>query len=93
MTTLAEKIAIMQAYTDGKAVQYYNISKNVWKDAVSPTWDWFTYEYRVKPAKPNQVTSYCFITPDGNLFWNNQKDNQTIYKRFPAGDITGVVSE
>jgi hypothetical protein len=51
MKSLAERVAIMQAYLEGKPVQYYT-GKN-WTDCTSdPAFSWHTSDYRVKPTEP-----------------------------------------
>ena len=52
MMTLKEKIAVMQAFEDGKLVQATpNDSFSEWHDSQFPAWDWFRYDYRVKPKR------------------------------------------
>lgn len=56
MTTI-EKIAVMQAYVDGKQVQV-RITKEEWADmsrVSEPTWNWSNNEYRIKP-EPKEPT-------------------------------------
>lgn len=57
--TTAEKIAVMQAYLDGKQIQFNN--NNEWKDwtiPLEPTWNWVDYDFRIKPEeKPKRMTS------------------------------------
>lgn len=48
-----EKIAVMQAFVDGKEVQRY--SNGTWctlEQGHSPTWAWDRIEYRIKPKEP-----------------------------------------
>lgn len=52
MTTLQEKIAVMQAFADGKTVEgRYANGSNEWGESINPVWDWSLYEYRVKPRE------------------------------------------
>lgn len=46
-----EAIAVMQAWVDGKAIQYRSVTTNFeWNDVVgNPIWSWTNTEYRVKP--------------------------------------------
>ena len=45
-----EKIAIMQAFVDGKKIEYYSKIDNDWITVSSePDWDWFHYKFRIKP--------------------------------------------
>lgn len=48
-TTIEEKIAIMQAFADGKEIEVSLKGENNWKPASVPVWDWFTDDYRIKP--------------------------------------------
>lgn len=44
-----EAIRIMQAYVDGKEVECkYTYG---WVRIDQPTWDWFKFQYRIKPTK------------------------------------------
>ena len=46
-------IDVMQAYVDGKEVQFKRIdSRKAWEDFKpwsTPIWDWYCFDYRVKP--------------------------------------------
>ena len=52
-----QAIAVMQAWMDGKPIQYntYSTGKN-WIDlpAEAPVWNWQNYTYRIKP-EPTKV--------------------------------------
>lgn len=55
-TTTAEKIAIMQAYLDGKTIETLAIGSDTWygmtpitEDVGEPLWDWKQFKYRIKP--------------------------------------------
>lgn len=50
-----QAIEVMQAWYDGKPVQYRNNTKNAWYDLTSEApvaWDWSIFSYRVKSAPP-----------------------------------------
>lgn len=49
MKTTKEKIAIMQAFEDGKKIELYSKTDNVWYSATSPDWNWAICDYRIKP--------------------------------------------
>jgi hypothetical protein len=42
-----EMIAVMQAFDDGKVIQFKG-DLGTWQDC-NPSWNWSEYEYRVKP--------------------------------------------
>lgn len=46
----ADCIKVMQAYVEGKQIQYKD--DEVWIDIECPDWDWHNWEYRIKP-EPN----------------------------------------
>ena len=46
--TIEEKIAVMQAHADGKAIEIHRGS-GIWEEIGQPTWNWSSTDYRVKP--------------------------------------------
>ena len=48
MKTLKEKIAIMQAYEDGKELEVASIGRTFKDISVTPTWNWQVFDYRIK---------------------------------------------
>ena len=49
-----ERIALMQAYVDGKQIQYFNRLEGKWEDTTDPRWSQGS-SYRIKP-EPNYRT-------------------------------------
>lgn len=46
-----EAIKVMQAFVDGKQIEYAQIAKTpIWHSNSCPGWDWGHMDYRVKPA-------------------------------------------
>jgi len=45
----AEAIIVMQAYVGGERIQYRLRSGEPWLSWVGPSWDFVSYEYRIKP--------------------------------------------
>ena len=43
-----DRINLMQAYVDGKQIQFFSILENKWVDTIDPSWSQFN-RYRVKP--------------------------------------------
>jgi hypothetical protein len=52
-TLLAYRIAVMQAFLDGKKIEGADSFCTNWRPIASPVWDWIAYRYRV--AKPEPV--------------------------------------
>lgn len=60
--TTEEMIKVMQGYVDGKDLQYRNKKTGMdWMDTTYPAWEWYDYEYRIKPEpkyrplKPEEI--------------------------------------
>ena len=51
MKTVQEQIAVMQAFADGKKIEYYSPGCDEWIQTNRPTWNWAEYYYRVKPGR------------------------------------------
>ncbi len=47
--TTAEKIAVMQAFADGKPIEVLRFGSKKWEmmEAITPIWDWRLNNYRV----------------------------------------------
>ena len=48
MSTIEQKIEIMQAHKEGKTVQFrHNSSLGTWGVVKNPRWNWHYYDYRI----------------------------------------------
>ena len=50
-----DKIAVMQAFEDGKDLEVANKGEERWVSTVMPIWNWVAYNYRIKPAPASQL--------------------------------------
>lgn len=66
MTTLREKIEIMQAYEKGERLQVKH--KGEWSDISFPLWNWELNQYRVKPKKTTLWFALLKSKHAGNFF-------------------------
>ena len=50
-------IAVMQAAKEGKEIQRRHLHgiDAPWIDTPKPSWNWSTFDYRVKPAEPRRI--------------------------------------
>lgn len=64
MKTTKEKIAVMQAFADGKQIQRSKDGIR-WVDDEEPIWDWSMFYYRVKTERhlPTTWEDFCKINP------------------------------
>ena len=71
-----EAIRVMQAYVDGKEVEYER-PDGIWMLINRPLWDWNTQEYRIKPtpvlrpwtADEVPLGAWMRNAPDGQYRW------------------------
>lgn len=69
-----DRIDLMQAYVDGKQIQFYSIVENKWVDTIDPRWSEVS-RYRVKPE------------PNCRPFKNAEECWQEMQKHQPFGWI------
>lgn len=93
--TAKEHIEVMQAFIDGKEIEFKQDScKGIWRQTTTPTWDFCDYKYRIKPSEPEYVypiykrlktnpkTIVKFTSIDSCIYISTEA--QSIYK---PGDI------
>lgn len=51
MKTTKEMIEVMQAYFRGEQIEFFDRKEMEWYGVSNPTWDWVSFNYRVKPKK------------------------------------------
>jgi len=87
MSTLAEKIDVMQAFKRGEKIQSTECD-NGWTDEIDPIWDWAANDYRIAPPEPKRIKLLAFIDPPGDLRWIREDMWVPIvgFTRVPAED-------
>lgn len=74
-----EMIEVMQAYEDGKAIQYSNKGEDAWRDVVyEPEWVWQVCDYRIKP-EPKYVL-YDNVSEVEKDKWLKGKSTGRLYR-------------
>ena len=86
MSTLAEKIAIMQAFSRGAKIEVRPENNKNWFTCTQPLWDWSECDYRI--AKPEQVKLKLiawFDTATLQLQWFAEGGDISLdWKRVPS---------
>lgn len=56
MKTIDEMIAVMQAFKEGKKIEYHAIAipNKKWQKAARPSWDWSNFDYRIT-REPKEI--------------------------------------
>lgn len=89
--TPQEMIDVIQAHKDGKQIQFSFKTKkpssdNYWIDAKTPTWNFTTCNYRIKPKAPKTMHQYllCHIRNNTYIcttaFYSSMEDAIEDYK-------------
>lgn len=75
----AERIKVLQAFVDGKAIEERRISfdNTEWVDNNNPEWRWDKFDYRIKPD--------CCIKPEYRPFANAEECIEEMKKHVPFG--------
>lgn len=89
--TTQEQIAVMQAYADGKKIQWNSpVDQQIaWIDTDEPLWNWCTCTYRVKPEPVllktwEEYAGEHIIQNGSSLVLNFPDDKQELMKAFSA---------
>lgn len=92
LAELDRKIAVMQAYRDGKVIQITNGRGN-WRDdgSVPLIWNWGCHDYRVKPVEPRRL--WVLSTPDGSGVTNQFSQYDTRLPSIQFIELTPEVRE
>lgn len=76
--TTKEKIAVMQAWLDGKTIQYKDKDEKEWltwdeSSTFEPVWAWIELDYRIKPEpkiRPYTFKEMCeAVKKHGSWIW------------------------
>lgn len=79
-----QRIAVMQAYADGKQIQYFEECTRRWEDITAPSWI-RGIPYRVKPEpkyRPFKNADECWqeMLKHEPFGWVKEKDNKPSYR-------------
>lgn len=68
MKTIEEKIAVMQAFADGKEIENCPLElSGHWLNCSQPLWDWKSYDHRVKEEEPKAPKYVHFTFEDAEF--------------------------
>lgn len=62
--TLIEMINTMKHYESGGEVEFKNKVRGGWFVDASPSWNWSTYDYRIKPKPVELLYEWWYTTPN-----------------------------
>lgn len=73
--TTKEKIEVMQAFIDGKEIEFKQDSHNeIWRQTITPTWHFCDYKYRIKPSDKKNVKHFTSpLHSHSDSFWEQSK--------------------
>lgn len=97
-----QSIAIMQAYADGKHIEFFDKTNNEWVEIIHPLWNWHENDYRIKPEpkyRPFANADECWQEmlkhrPFGIMSSKNRKDYMSFMSLNDEGcDFCGYEGE
>lgn len=76
LTELNRKIAVMQAYRDGKEIECTGTKHpesldGKWRNAGTPSWNWRDMDYRVKAVEPQKLVGLRCRGETVHSAWHN----------------------
>ena len=89
-----EAIRVMQAFVDGKEVQFRHRGLVEWDTVIVPTWNWSDIEFRIKPTAKLRLWTADEVPLDCWLR-TRQGDNKYKWKPViiePLGVVAGTVN-
>ena len=94
MKTTAEKIAVMQAFVDGKPIEYVLLGCSEWFIIEDPCFDWKRYDYRIAVTKPSinpdhvaYNFKWMFTLKNGSTFLSDKEPILKEYSWNPEGSV------
>lgn len=67
-STIEGKIAVMQAFAEGKNIEWKTRPDNCWHRSLNPQWDWVGLCYRIAEPEPRQWNARLYrLGNDGYL--------------------------
>ena len=95
MKTIDEKVAVYRAWLEGKPIQVVRGGGAAWEGTAKPSWDWYIYDYRVKPEPVKPAVAKAYVHTTGSVQWviSNHFDNSPYYTRAPEFDIVAKLPD
>lgn len=82
MKTIEEMIAVMQAFADGKKIEFYDDVTSEWIVCEKPYWNWDDFDYRIKTEpkyRPYLSVDECFADVQKHGGWVKDKKTGVLY--------------
>ena len=67
--SIESMIEVLQAYKDGKKIEYRIVGSTKWSAIDNPQWHFVGCEYRIAPEPKKKVKLEAWLTPTGALVW------------------------
>ena len=70
-------IEVLQAYKDGKKIEYRIVGSTKWSAIDDPQWNFVGCEYRIAPDQKKKVKLGAWLSPTGQLMWYDMRKVNT----------------
>ena len=76
--SIESMIEVLQAYKDGKKIEYRIVGSTKWSTTDDPQWHFVGCEYRIAPELKKKVKLEAWLTPTGALAWYDMSKVNTL---------------
>lgn len=92
-TTTAQKIAVMQAFAEGKNIEClsFNRTWSAFQKGHEPVWNWDDFDYRVAETKPS--INWNHVSKDFNYLAEDRDGFAFLYRSRPTASTSEWFSE
>lgn len=90
--SIESMIEVLQAYKDGKKVEYFDHAECKWSpcdEEAGPAFNFYTFKYRIAPEPKKKVKLEAWLSPTGQLMWYDMSKAHTWstdFIRVPSED-------
>lgn len=87
--SIESMIEVLQAYKDGKEIEYSYDDGKTWRETDQPAWNFDTIQYRIAPEPKKKVKLEAWLSPTGQLMWYDMSKVHTWstdFIRVPSED-------
>lgn len=94
MSTLTEKIAVMQAFDSGISIEFRNkrfIGYDRWEYVKNPVWNWEQCEYRIVFKKPS--IDWSHVSPDYKYLAIDSDGDAFLYQEKPREGLSAWIND
>lgn len=84
--SIESMIEVLQAYKEGKKIEYSYEFGKTWRETDQPSWNFGTIEYRIAPEPKKKVKLEAWLTNDYLVWRKSESEVVPEWIRVPSED-------